>query len=527
MCLDPDGGEVSTKRIIRDIGIVTMLLAGRSIVGFIREVVMASYFGRGFVMDAFGIASRIPITIANLLVVGVFSAVFLPIFTRYIVEGRKEELNRLVGVLFIIITIGFTVLVILGEVFAKPFITTFLANPKTAPETVEEAVVLFRLMLPAVLLMAWAGLAQGVHNSFQRFTMPAFGNLLFNLWMVLPMWIFPASWGIRGIAIGVLIGAVFQLGIQLPGLFGKNLKLEINFNMHHPALIGIGSLILPVLLGSGTAYIVPIFERYLASGIPGAVAALDKAFQVSQLPLSIFVLAISTIVYPMFAEAVARNRPEALKYNILWGLRLVTIVIIPAGFGLLALAHPIVMMLFQRGEWKFIDTMVTAGPLAFYGVALLPWALTAVLIKVFYSLGDTKTPVWIALVTLSTNVILDILLLRFRVVGLSVGATCAAFLGLFLQILMVRKKIGIFGMTSLLTSVVKSTIASVAMGFTAYFIAIRANYVFNLGTNFARSVQVGFAIVAGILVYFIVLYIIDRKEINEILTVLRRRGQPS
>lgn len=514
---------MSNKRVIRDIGIVTALLALRSVVGFIRDVFMASRFALDYSMDAFNIASKIPVTIANLLVVGVFSAVFLPIFTKYIIEERKEDLNRLVGILFVVITVGFSVLIILAMIFARPFIANVLTNNAPA-ETIDEAVVLFRLMMPAVLLMAWAGLASGIHNAFQRFTMPALGNLLFNLWMVLPLWIFPRSWGIKGVAIGVIIGAIFQLGIQLPGLFGKNLKFKINFNMRHPALVGIGSLVIPVLLGSGINYLVPFIEQFLASGLAeGAISALAYAFRISQLPLGIFVLAISSVVYPLFAEAVARNKPEALKYNIVWGLKLVVMIIIPAGFGLLALSHPIVMMLFQRGQFTIIDTVATAAPLAFYGLALLPWAIVAVLVKVFYSIGDTRTPVWVSLLTLSINVALDLALIRFGVVGLAVGATVAAYSSMLFLIIMARKKIGNFGLTGLLGSIVKSTVASMAMGVVAYLIAIRANYVINLGTNYGRSLQVGFAIVAGIAAYAVVIYLLDRKEINEMLAVLRRK----
>ncbi|HOR46123.1 MAG TPA: murein biosynthesis integral membrane protein MurJ [Caldisericia bacterium] len=518
---------MNTKKVIKDIGIVTVLLGLRSVVGFIRDVVMASRFALDYTMDAFNIASKVPLTIANLLVMGVFTAVFLPIFTRYIIENKKEELNKLVGILFIIITVGFTVLIILAEIFARPFIMYVLTNNATA-ETVDEAIVLFRLMMPAVLLMAWSGLASGIHNSFQRFTMPAVGNLLFNIWMVLPAWIFPQSWGIRGFAVGVCIGALFQLLVQLPGLFGKHMKLDINFNMRHPALMGIGSLVIPVLLSSSINYLVPFVETFLASGIAnGAVSALAYAFRISQLPLGIFVLAISSVVYPLFAEAVAKNNPEALKSNIQWGLKLVVMIIIPAGFGLLALSHPIVMMLFQRGKFGIVDTVMTSAPLAFYGLAIIPMAIEAVLVKVFYSISDTKTPVKIYLSNLIMLVILDVVFVKMGlgVVGLALGATICAFVRILMVVIAMRKKIGIFGLSGLMVSIIKSTVASIVMSIVAYLIAIRANYVVNLGSNFGRSLQVGFAIVVGVAVYAVVLYIIDRKEINQMLVVFKRRGQ--
>jgi len=281
-------------------------------------------------------------------------------------------------------------------------------------------------------------------------------------------------------------------------------------------------------LSSSINYLVPFVETFLASGIAnGAVSALAYAFRISQLPLSIFVLAVSSVVYPLFAEAVAKNNPEALKSNIQWGLKLVVMIIIPAGFGLLALSHPIVMMLFQRGKFGIVDTVMTSAPLAFYGLAIIPMAIEAVLVKVFYSISDTKTPVKIYLSNLIMLVILDIVFVKMGlgVVGLALGATICAFVRILIVIIAMRKKIGIFGLSGLMVSIIKSTVASIVMSIVAYLIAIRANYVVNLGSNFGRSLQVGFAIVVGVVVYAVVLYIIDRKEINQMLVVFKRRGQ--
>ncbi len=514
---------MSTKKVLRDIGMVTIILAIARVFGFVREMVINKSVGQGMLNDAYKLASKIPLTLALFLVGQVLSAVFIPIITRYIVEQRKEDLNKLIGVLFVVVTAIFGVIIILCYFFAGPILGRVLSQYSvTDTQTLGESVKMFYIMLPSLMLMAWSALIAGVHQSFQRFTSPAIGNLVFTATPVVFILTVPS---IYSIAWGITIGALLQLLLMIPNLFVKGVKLQINFELRNPELLGIGSLAIPVLLGSGINYIAPFIERWFASGTgQGSLAAIDNAWQVSQLPLSIFVLAISSVVFQLFAESVAKNRPEALKYNILWSLRLFSFILIPASIGMLVLAEPIIILLFQRGEFQMLDTIRTVAPLAFYSIAMLPWAFETLLVKVFYSLGDTKTPVWIPLVHVGLLAVFDIYLVRFKLPGLAVGAAAAAFVSMSLMIFVIRKKIGGFGITSLLISILKSTIASIIMGFVAYFTSQRLLRLVDSASNLGRIVQVGFSIVLGIVVYLVIMWIIDRNELNEIVAVLRHKG---
>jgi putative peptidoglycan lipid II flippase len=514
---------MSTKKIIRDIGMVTIVLAIARIFGFIREMVINKTVGQGMLNDAYKLASKIPMTLALFLVGQVLTAVFIPIITRFIVEYRKDELNKLVGVLFFVVTAIFIVIIALGYMFAEPLLgNVFSKFATTDTQALQESVRMFYIMLPSLMFMAWSALIAGIHNSYQRFTVPAIGNLIFTAAPVILMLIFPS---IYSIAWGITIGAFIQLVIMIPKLFEKGLKFNINFDLKNPNLLTIGSMAIPVLLGSGINYIAPFIERYFASTTgQGSLAAIDNAWQVSQLPLSIFVLAIASVIFPLFAESVAKNRPEALKYNILWSMRLFSFILIPASIGMLVLAEPIIILLFQRGEFTLLDTTRTVAPLAFYSIALLPWAFETILVKVFYSLGDTKTPVWIPLVHVGLLWIFDLYLVRFRLPGLAVGAAASAFISMSLMLFMIRRKIGGFGIASLLVSILKSMVASIIMGAIAYFVSLKLMDLVNRTSNLGRIVQVGFAIVLGITVYIIVMWIIDRQEIKEFLAVLRHRG---
>lgn len=513
---------MSTKKVIRDIGIVTVILAIARVFGFVREMVINKSVGQGMLNDAYKLASKIPLTLSLFLVGQVLSAVFIPVITRFIVEHRKEELNKLVGVLFYAVTVIFLVIIALCYVFAKPVLGSLLSQYGSQAPTVTESVNMFYIMLPSLMFMAWSSLIAGIHNSFQRFTVPAIGNLIFTATPVVLILIFPS---IYSIAWGITLGSFIQLVIMIPKLFEKGLKFNINFDLRNPELLAIGSMAIPVLLGSGVNYIAPFIERYFASGTgAGSLAAIDNAWQVSQLPLSIFVLAISSVIFPLFAESAAKNRPEALKYNILWSMRLFSFILIPASIGMLVLAEPIIILLFQRGEFTLLDTTRTVAPLAFYSIAMLPWAYETILVKVFYSLGDTKTPVWIPLVHVGLLTVFDLYLVRFKLPGLALGAAASAFISMSLMLFMIRRKIGGFGITSLLVSILKSMIASVIMGAIAYYTSLRLNFLVDRSSNLGRIVQVGFAIVLGITVYFIVMWIIDRTEMKEFMAVIRRRG---
>jgi len=516
---------LNQRKLLKDIGIVTVVLGLARVFGFVRDTIMLPRFGMEKMTDAWNISSKIPMTISVLLMTGVFSAVFIPIFTKYIVNKDFKGLTKLVGVLFTVITVGFTVIMILGMIFAEPIVKYVLTSPGANPEMLETAINLFRIMMPAVLLMAWSGLLTGIHQSFQRFTLPAVGNLLLNLSFIAALVFLPKSWGIYVMAYGLLVGSFLLFVVQLPGVFGKNLKLNINVDLKHPALTGIGSLIIPVLLGSGISYIIPFFENYIASALMvGSVTAYTTAWKVSQLPLSIFIMTISTVIFPQFSTSVALNRPEALKYNIIWGLKLVAFIIIPCGIGILALAEPMVVTLFLRGEFTMLDAIRVAQPLSIYAIALLPWAFSAVLVKVFYSMGDTKTPVWIALISVTLLVALELIFVRiWNVMGMAIGSATAAFVSMLLQLVMVRKKIGNFGISSLLISVIKSTISAGVMGVVAFYTSHRAMNVVNQATNTGRILSLTFAIVAGIIVYIGMMYLINRAELREVFSALSRK----
>ncbi|MEZ4813553.1 MAG: murein biosynthesis integral membrane protein MurJ [Caldisericia bacterium] len=514
---------MNTRKLLQDIGVVSIVLAGARILGFIREILIVPRFGLKHALDAWNIASSVPMTLTTLLTAGILSIVFIPIFTKYVVKDELNSLSRLVGVLFMIISIGFSILVVLGIIFAKPLIL-LQTRPETSPETIDIAVRLFKIMMPTFLLMAWSGLLTAIHHSFQRFVLPALGSLFVNICVVGSFLLFADTLGVYSLAYGFLAGSALQLLVQLPGVFNKNLRLDINFNMRHPALVGIGSLIIPVLLGSGVQQLKIFFEKYLASGLSmGAVTAYNTAWKVSQLPLSVFVMTISMIIFPQFAESVAKNKPDALKQNILWGLKMISYIIIPAGVGILVLAEPMSVALFQRGAVTWESAVRIAAPLAIFAIGLLPWSYTAVLLKVFYSMGDTKTPVWIACISVSFLVTAELLLVRFGTIGIAIGSVMAAFLSMLLQVIMVRKKIGNFGLTSLLISMIKITISSLAMGGVVFFLHQKAYLLVDMNSNTGRILALTFVIVIGILVYIGSMYLINRKEFSEMLGSLRRR----
>lgn len=514
---------MDVKRLLQNIGIVSIVLASARIFGFVREVIIVPRFGLSNALDAWNIASTIPMVIALLLTTGVLSAVFIPIFTKHIVNLDYKGLSRLIGVLLLIISAGFSVLVVLGIILAKPIIL-LQTRPNTPPVTIDTAVRLFKIMMPTVLIMAWSGLLTAIHHSFNRFVRPAIGGLLLNVTVIGALFLLTDKVGVDALAWGFLFGSVLQLLIQVPGIYGKSLRFEVNAGLKHPALAGVGALILPVLLGSGIQQIRFFFEKYLASGVAvGAVTAYTEAWKVGQLPLSIFVMTVSMVVFPLFAESVARNKPDSLKRNILWGLKLVSFIIIPAAIGVLALAEPISIALFMRGAVNYEQALRISAPLAFFAVGLLPWAFAAILLKIFYSMGDTKTPVWIACITVPVLVVLELILVRWGVIGIAIGSVIAAFVTMFLQVIMIRRKIGNFGLTSLLISIIKSTISAGVMGAAVYFISIKASLFVDMNSNTGRILALTFSIVIGVIVYIAMMYLINREELRNVFSGFRAK----
>jgi len=510
------------KKLLSVSFIIILITLITRILGFIREVVIAYFFGTTYISDAIKISTYIPLTISNLLVAGLLSAIFIPVFTDFLVGKKDEEMWETFNILFNIIGVIFIILSIIFSIFAKEII--YIMAPHASNEMKNLASTIFIYLMPQMLIHAWASLLTGLHNTYESFVIPAIGGVLYNLSIVFSLIFLVKYFGAYAIIYGALIGALLELLILVPFTIKKGWKYKFIFNIKNPYVKKIGLLAVPILINSTFGYITPIFEKSIGSSFgEGAISALDYSFKVSQLPLGIFAFVISLVIYPTLSQLVSKGEIERLGKTVQFGLRFILYLMIPSALGLIVFSFPIIRLLFEQGMFGGSSTSVVSNLLIYYSIGIPFWGMTSLLVRVFYSFKDTITPVIISIVTMVVQISLYII--NSKLIGLSgvpLGASIASILQFALLYYFLNKKIKNLNLKEFLLRFSFISIYSIIAVSISFYIS---KYFDKNGLTLSKMgqiYQVGTAIIVTLIIYFIILYMRDYKEIK--LEMERIRG---
>jgi putative peptidoglycan lipid II flippase len=326
-----------------------------------------------------------------------------------------------------------------------------------------------------------------------------------------------------GLAIGVVVGGVIQVAVQIPFLMEKGLSFVPKWNPNHPALKRIGVLMLPTVFGSAIYQVNQLVGTLLASLLrEGSVSYLYYADRLVQFPLGVFAIAISTAVLPSLSREAAQRDLDGLKETLSHALRLTMFITIPAMIGLIVLREPIIRLLFQRGAFDAFTTIMTAQALLFYSLGLWAFAALRVFVSAFYSLQDTKTPVKVAVVAMLANIGLCLALMGpLKHGGLALALSLASTLQLCILILLLRKRLGGIEGRVVFGSMARSFLCSLVMGVCIYFIASRVFVDHSSQGVFGLATGLLVAIAAGVIVYAISAKVLGSKELTSVLRALK------
>jgi len=360
------------------------------VLGLVRETVISHLFGATGMVSAFRVASIVPTMIYDLLIGGMISAALVPVFSEYAAAEERQELWRLASALFSLATVVFSAIVIALEL-AAPSVAWLLGGGFDAFLLAQTAT-LMRLIMPAVLFLGLSGAVTGFLYANKRFTYPAFGASVFNAGIIVGALLLSSRLGIASLSLGVLLGSILQLAIQLPGL--RDLRISFSLDFSHPGLRRMVGLYLPVALGLIISNVGIAIDRNLASRTgEQSIAWMQNATTLIQFPLGIVAVAVSTAVLPSLSRFATAADMTRFRHTLGMGLRIVILLIVPAAIGLLVLAQPAIALLFEHGAFQPYDTAHTARALRAYLIGLPFAAIDQVLIFAFYARKDTRTPV--------------------------------------------------------------------------------------------------------------------------------------
>jgi putative peptidoglycan lipid II flippase len=509
---------VSEKtQVARAAGIVGSATLLSRIMGYVRDMVMSWAFGTGLAADAFYVAYRIPNLLRELLAEGSMSAAFIPVFTETLTKESKESARHLANAVFARLIVILAVLTLLGIIFAPFVVKTIAWGFKADLDKYATTVTLTRIMFPYLLFIGLAALAMGMLNSLRSFLAPALSPVMLNIMTIssvlLSIWLLPNP--IYGVAVGVVLGGLFQFLIQVPGLRKQGMMMRPEFQPSHPGVAKIGKLALPIMLSSSVTQVNIFVSTILASFLAtGSITYLFYGMRFIHFPLGIFGIAIATAVLPTMSAQAARNETEAFRETLSLGLRLVFFIMFPAMAGLIALRVPIVNLLLEHGQFDRISTAGTAAAILYYSIGLWAFAGVRIVAQAFYSLQDTKTPVKVAALAMVANILLSIILMGpLAHGGLALATSLAAMLNIGLLTLALRKKIGRMDGRRILTSLLRIVPASAAMAAIGWWVGRDPVWETRGDSLYKSELLVG-AMAVSVLFYLIMMWVLRSEELK-------------
>lgn len=517
------GGTLNSARA------ATLVMAGilaSRLLGFIRERAVADLFGRSPATDAYWAAFAIPDLMYYLLIGGALGSAFIPVFTEYLAREQEEEAWRVASSFIngaVALMLGF---VALGVVFA-PHLAPLVAF-EFRGEQLRLLVSLMRMMFPAVFFTALAGIGGAVLNSYRRFGIPALGPIAYNLFIIAAAYVLGPAHGVRGMAVGVVAGAIANFGLQAWFASRHNAGYRLIIDVRHPGPRKMLRLFLPTLLGLSIAQINLLVNQNLASGLTGGITALRLANRLMQLPLGLFATAVSTVVFPTMTRQAALNQMEEFRRSVATGLQVIYFVTVPASVGLIVLAEPIVRLLYQTGKFTSADTAATASALVFYSLGLFSQSAVQHLTRVYYALQDTRTPVRIGLLTVAANIALSAWFVKRT--GLAHGGVALAFaltslLNMVFLLWFLRPKLHHLHGRTVGISLAKSAAASLVMGLSVLLTLRLLDGRLDLATTAGRLAEVGAGMAVGAVAYLLAALLIRMEEVPLILRHFRGRAK--
>lgn len=432
------------QSLLRSTSLVSLLTLMSRLLGFARDMVIASYFGAGAGMDAFMVAFKIPNFMRRLFAEGAFSQAFVPVLAEYQktrpINEVRDFLARVAGSLGAILS-----LITLIGVIAAPFIV-FLFAPGFGQDTTRTflATEMLRLTFPYLMLISLTAMAGAVLNTYGYFGVPAITPVLLNLSMIgVAIYLSPRfEEPIVALAWGVLIAGIVQLIFQIPFLYHRKLLVKPSLMIKDPGVRRVLKLMVPALFGVSIAQINLLIDTVFASFLKvGSVSWLYFTDRLTDFPLGVFGVAIATVILPHLSRRHAEQSAEHFSKALDWGLKLLLLTGVPSAIGLAFFAMPLIASCFAYGRFVAIDVVMTQRSLIALGIGVPAFMMVKVLASGFYARQNIKTPVKVGALAMLANTIFCALLIKpLAHAGLALASSLAGFLncGILLMLLLKR-----------------------------------------------------------------------------------------
>lgn len=485
------------------------------IIGFARDITLSYFYGTSSISDAYLISLTIPTVVFGFIGTGIATG-YIPMYSKINnLEGSNESnkyTNNLINILMLICTLFF----LFGVIFAAPIVKLFAAGFEG--ETLYLAIKFTKVSLVSIYFTGLISIFSGFLQIKGNYTIPGLIGLPMNAITIIAI-ILSSKGNVMLLIIGTVIATASQLLLLLPFVYKKGYRYDRVFDFKDKNIRTMLYIALPVIIGVSANQINVLVDRTIASSIAtGGITALNYANRINGFVQGIFVLSITTALYPMISKMVVENNIIGVKKSLSKAITGINLLVIPATVGTIIFSGPIVILLFGRGKFDEQAIIMTSSALIYYSIGMIGFGLREILSRVFYSLQDTKTLAKNAIIVVVLNIILNITLSKFMgISGLALATSISAIFGTILLFKSLRSKIGSFGMKNLIISFIKIIVSSLLMSLLAKFI-----YNFSIdivGQNIALIV----AILIGIVMYSVIIYFMKIDEVDFLIEVIMKK----
>jgi putative peptidoglycan lipid II flippase len=518
-------GRDAGRRLAWSTAIFSLATGLSRVLGLVREIVAAYYFGAAGRINAFTVAFQVPNLVRALLADAAISSAFVPVFSELLEQGDRKRAWRVASSLFWLILLGLGGLTALCVVLAPWLITPF-GNPGGDKQL---AVGLARVLFPIVVLLGLSGVVVGILNSYEEFTIPALTPVFWNVAIIIGLVLgVPRADHIDAklyvYAVAIVIATLIQFLLPLPWLRGRDGRLELVIDVRDPAIKRVLVLMLPVTLGLGLINFNAVVDSVFASRLIDpelAPTAIDRAFRLYMLPQGMFSVAVATVLFPSLSRLAARGDLDGFRSRVALGLRQIAFLLVPASVVSAVLAEPIIRLVYQRGEFGPGQTPVVAGALAAFSLGLTFNGAMLMLNRGFFSLQSPWTPTAIALATLALNAVLDAAFYRLGTWGIPLATSLVNIAGTALLLLLLRRRLQRIEFAATAAATLRILVAAAVLGAVAYGVWKGLDEALGRAL-WAQLVSVGTALVAGAATYLVSCRLLGVRELEALLALRDR-----
>src|SRR5579862_2770114 len=522
---EPEAGEPQRRRLAVSTAIFGVATGLSRVLGLVREMVAAYYFGAAGKINAFTVAFQVPNLVRALVADAALSSSFVPVFSELLEKGERKRAWRVASSLFWLMLLGLSALTAIF-ILVAPWVIELFGNPGHDRAL---AVGLSRVLFPIVALLGVSGIVVGILNSYDHFTVPALSPVFWNVAIIAGLAIgvpqaHTMNTKLYVYAVSILVATFIQVFLPMPWLRGRDGRLQLVLDWRDPAVKRVFKLMVPVTLGLGLINVNAVIDTFFASRLIDAnlaPTAIQKAFLVYMLPQGMFSVAIATVLFPTLSRLASRGDLRGVTETVSQGLRQITFLLAPAAVISAVLAEPIIRILYQRGAWHPSQTPVVAGALAAFSAGLVFNGAMLMLNRAFFSLQENWIPTVVALGNLFLNALLDLAFYRFGTWGIPLSTAVVNVGGTIALLIFMRRRLGRLDGVRIAASTTKIAAACGVVAVVSYLVWLPLDSA--LGRSFpAQLVSLGTALAASVGAYLVSCRVVGVGEMQTLLSLRDR-----